>query len=73
MKTVDVAQNTQIRSISKAVTALEVTIAIFIGLGGLAAFLVYLEDRKHKKIKEDILVLDKNIKELTLRNLQNNK
>lgn len=73
MKTVDFAQNTQIRNISKAVTGLEIMIAIFIGLGGLAAFLVYLEDLKHKKIKDDILVLDKNIKEFTLRNLKNAK
>lgn len=38
----------------------------FIALGGLAAFLSYRESAKHSKIKEEILNLDKAIKELEL-------
>jgi hypothetical protein len=39
-------------------------------LGGLTAFLAYLETKKHSKLQEEILKLDRNIKELQLNKLQ---
>ena len=41
-------------------------------LGGLTAFIVYLENRRHKKLELDILNLDKEIKSLQLYKLKNN-
>jgi hypothetical protein len=35
-------------------------------LGGLVAFLGYLNSRKHNKIKEEIALLDRTIKQLEL-------
>lgn len=35
-------------------------------LGGITAFLGYMNSRKHNKIKEEIAELDKTIKELEL-------
>lgn len=39
-------------------------------LGGLTAFLIYLDKQNTRKIQDEILVLDKNIKELQLQKLQ---
>lgn len=39
-------------------------------LGGLTAFLIYLDRQRHRKVQEEILQLDKNIKELQLQKLQ---
>lgn len=35
-------------------------------LGGITAFIGYMNSRKHQKIKEEIALLDKSIKELEL-------
>lgn len=45
-------------------------ISILAGLGGITAFLLYIERRSHRKIEEEVLVLDKNIKELQLQKLK---
>lgn len=42
-------------------------------LGGLTAFIVYVQTKKHKALELEILNLDKGIKELTLYNLKNGK
>tara|TARA_R110000868_G_scaffold46244_8_gene152943 strand:- start:176 stop:367 length:192 start_codon:yes stop_codon:yes gene_type:complete len=63
MHIIDIAQNKQ----------LKLLLTLFLGLGGLAGFLVYMEERKHRKIKEDLLNLEKSIKELQLAKLQNGK
>jgi len=63
MHFVDIAQNKQIKLL----------LALFLGLGGLAGFLAYWEERKHRKLKEELLNLEKNIKELQLANLKNGK
>lgn len=48
-------------------------LALFAALGGLTAFLIYLDKRKHKDVERQILHLDKNIKELQLAKLQEKK
>jgi uncharacterized membrane protein len=63
MHVVDITQNKKIKLL----------IAFCLGLGGLAGFLAWMEDRKHRKIKEDLLNLEKKIKELQLYKLQNGK
>ena len=40
-------------------------------LGGITAFIGYMNSRKHTKIKEEIALLDKTIKELELRDKMN--
>jgi hypothetical protein len=39
-------------------------------LGGLTAFLIYLENKKQRKTQEEVLELDKQIKSLQLKKLQ---
>ena len=41
-------------------------------LGGVTAFIVYLENKNHKKLELEILALDRSIKELQLYKLKNN-
>lgn len=60
---IDVIQAKQIKNV----------IAIVIALGSLTVFLAYLEERKHSKIKRELLELDRSIKELQLTKLQNGK
>jgi CRISPR/Cas system CSM-associated protein Csm2 small subunit len=62
-QTVDVIQGKQIKSV----------ITIVIALGSLTVFLAYLEERKHRRIKRELLELDRSIKELQLTKLQNGK
>jgi hypothetical protein len=40
-------------------------------LGGITAFIGYMHSRKHNKIKEEIALLDKAIKELELHDKMN--
>ena len=40
-------------------------------LGGVTAFIVYLETKNHKKLELEILGLDRSIKELQLYKLKN--
>lgn len=53
------------------------TISILIGavsaLGGIALFMGYLHDRKHSKLREEILLLDKEIKQIELERKKNGK
>jgi hypothetical protein len=58
---VDILQDKKIKTL----------IGIIIALGSITAVLAYLEQRKHSKIKGDLLALDKSIKELQLTKLQN--
>jgi hypothetical protein len=60
---IDVIQGKQIKSV----------ITIVIALGSLTVFLAYLEERKHRRIKRELLELDRSIKELQLTKLQNGK
>ena len=60
---VDIAQNKQIRLLMTA----------FLGLGGLSAFLVYLDNKKHERLKSEIMNLEKEIKGLQLERLKNGK
>lgn len=62
-QTVDVIQGKQIKSV----------ITVVIALGSLTVFLAYLEERKHRRIKRELLELDRSIKELQLTKLQNGK
>lgn len=39
--------------------------------GGIAAFLTYLQNRKGEKLKSDVLMLDKQIKQLELTSKKN--
>lgn len=58
---IDIIQDKQIKNV----------IAIVIALGSLTVFLAYIEERKHSKIKRELLELDRSIKELQLTKLQN--
>jgi hypothetical protein len=60
---IDVIQGKQIKTV----------ITIVIALGSLTVFLAYLEERKHRRIKRELLELDRSIKELQLTKLQNGK
>ncbi len=40
-------------------------------LGGITAFIGYMHSRKHNKIKEEVALLDKAIKELELHEKRN--
>ena len=60
---VDILQDKKIKTV----------VAIVIALGSLTVFLAYLEERKHSKIKRELLELDRSIKELQLTKLQNGK
>ena len=42
-------------------------------LGGITAFIGYMHSRKHNKIKEEVALLDKAIKELELHEKINGK
>jgi len=44
----------------------QVAIALFGAAGGIAAFLTYLENRKERKERAEVLHLDKQIKALQL-------
>jgi hypothetical protein len=50
----------------KQTKAIEWIIGGLAALGGLTAFIVYLENKKHKKLELEILNLDKSIKSLQL-------
>jgi hypothetical protein len=39
-------------------------------LGGLTAFLIYIDRKRNNKVRQEILQLDKNIKELQLQKLK---
>ena len=62
MQLIDVKQNHKITLIIGALAA----------LGGVTAFLVYLENKNNRSIQNEILSLDKEIKELQLYRLKNN-
>ena len=55
----------------KQTKAIEWVIGGLAALGGLTAFIVYLENKKHKKLELEILNLDKSIKELQLYKMKN--
>lgn len=55
----------------KQTKAIEWIIGGLAALGGLTAFIVYLENKKHKKLELEILNLDKSIKELQLYKMKN--
>lgn len=63
MQTIDVFQSKQIKFLLSALFA----------LGGLSAFLVYLDAKKHSKLKGEVMDLEKQIKELQLSSMRNGK
>jgi hypothetical protein len=63
MKLIDLKQNNLI----------SIMIGGLAALGGLTAFMAYIQSKKHKELELDILKFDREIKELTLYNLKNNK
>jgi hypothetical protein len=46
-------------------------IAAFSALGGLALFMGYMHTKKHAKLQEEVLFLDKEIKKLELEKKKN--
>jgi hypothetical protein len=52
---------------------INILIASISALGGVALMLGYLNQKRHLKLANEIQVLDKQIKELELKKLQNNK
>jgi hypothetical protein len=63
MDKVDLLQNNRIN----------LAIALITGIGAITGVLLYLEQKKHSTIQKEIMDLDKNIKELQLRQLKNGK
>ena len=63
MNKVDLLQNNKIN----------LAIALITGIGAITGVLLYIEKKKNSEIEKEILALDKNIKELQLRNLKNGK
>ena len=63
MNEIDIKQGEQIKILFTALFA----------LGGLSAFLVYLDNKKHSKLKSEVMNLEKQIKQLELAKMQNNK
>jgi pyruvate/2-oxoglutarate dehydrogenase complex dihydrolipoamide acyltransferase (E2) component len=63
MDKVDILQNNRIN----------LAIALITGIGAITGVLLYLEQKKHSTIQKEIMDLDKNIKELQLRQLKNGK
>jgi hypothetical protein len=63
MDKVDLLQNNRIN----------LAIALITGIGAITGILLYLEQKKHSAIQKEIMDLDKNIKELQLRQLKNGK
>ena len=63
MNKVDILQNNKIN----------LAIALITGIGAITGILLYLEQKKHSAIQKEIMDLDKNIKELQLRQLKNGK
>jgi hypothetical protein len=63
MNRVDILQNNKIN----------LAIALITGIGAITGVLLYIEKKKNSEIEKEILALDKNIKELQLRNLKNGK
>ena len=61
MVAIDLKQNKQIG----------VLIGLMSALGGITAFIIWLEHRKHDKIQEEILKLDREIKMLTIKKMKN--
>ena len=60
---IDSAQNRTINILIAAVSA----------LGGIALFLGYLHQRRHSKLQEEVMTLDKQIKEIELERKKNGK
>jgi hypothetical protein len=52
---------------------INILIASISALGGVALMLGYLNQKRHLKLANEIQVIDKQIKELELKKLQNNK
>ena len=63
MNKVDILQNNKIN----------LAIALITGIGAITGILLYIEKKKNSEIEKEILALDKDIKELQLRNLKNGK
>jgi hypothetical protein len=52
---------------------INILIASVSALGGIALMLGYLNQKKHLKLANEVQIIDKQIKELELKKLQNNK
>lgn len=52
---------------------LALAFSLLAALGGLTAFLVYLDKKKHEKTTTEIMQLEKQIKSLQLEKLKNGK
>ena len=50
---------------------INIIIGALAALGGITAFIGYMHSRKHNKIKEEVALLDKAIKELELHDKMN--
>lgn len=57
---VDKTQNSEIRIIFELIAA----------LAAVTTVIIYIERKKHRKLEEEVLSLDKNIKELQLHKLK---
>jgi hypothetical protein len=52
---------------------INILIASVSALGGIALMLGYFNQKRHLKLSSEILLIDKQIKELELKKLKNNK
>lgn len=65
------AQIPQIDSVQNR--TINLLIAAVSALGGIALFMGYLHQRKHSKLQQEVLELDKQIKEIELARKKNGK
>ena len=64
---------TNLRINSSQERRLNLVFGIVAALSGLAAILIYIDNRRHSKVQEELFTLDKELKELQLQELKNGK
>ena len=52
---------------------LNLIFGLIAALSGLAAILIYIDNRRHSKVQEEIFALDKELKQLQLSKIKNGK
>ena len=58
---------------SKQEKSLNIIFGLVAALSGLAAILIYIDNRRHSKVQEEINKLDKELKQMQIDKLKNEK
>jgi hypothetical protein len=56
---------------SKQEKRLNFLFGLIAALSGIAAIMIYIDNRRHSRVQEEILSLDKELKELQIREIKN--